>query len=79
MCATSLLRSGQLQSTLGFVKEAQIQPDPEEEPRGLGWQLVPVLGPHLVLERFRHPLDGDRLLSHKFILCSFHYIYFTDP
>ena len=29
------------------MKEAQIQPDPEEEPRGLGWQLVPVLGPHV--------------------------------
>ena len=38
MC-TLLLRGGELQSTLGFVKEAQIQPDPEEEPRGLGWQL----------------------------------------
>ena len=58
MC-TLLLRGGELQSTLGFVKEAQIQPDPEEEPRGLGWQLVPVLGPHLVLAYSRRSLSPD--------------------
>ena len=67
MCTTSLLRSGQLQSTLGFVKEAQIQPDPKEEPRGLGWQLVPDV------------LRASLFSSLNSSLTDLFYAYFTDP
>ena len=57
------MHSGQLQSTLGLVKEAQIRPYQEEQRDGIGRQLVPLLGPHLDLERLRHTLDRDRPLN----------------